>query len=291
MKIKKGIVLAGGTGSRLYPLTIATNKQLLPIFDKPAIYYPLSVLMLAGIQDILFISTPKDLPVLEKLFGDGRSLGMQFSYQVQMQPKGLPEAFILGEKFINNESVAMILGDNFFHAHGLSELLCDSIHHAKKAHIFTYHVENPSAYGIVVINEKNKIILIEEKPKYHLSNLAITGLYFFDASVCQKAKELIPSERNELEITDLLKAYLAEEELSFTSLRRGTVWFDVGTSHALLAASNYVQVLQDRQGIVISSPEEIAWRMGYIQKKPLENIIERLPKGYYKNYLSGLMEQ
>ena len=290
MKIKKGIILAGGTGSRLYPLTIATNKQLLPIYDKPAIYYPLTTLMLAGIQDILFISTPRDLPALQILFGDGSSLGMNFSYQVQHKPGGLPEAFIVGEKFINAEPVAMILGDNFFHAHGLPEVLSHAAESCTGATIFTHRVEDPSQYGVVVVDKNDTILEIEEKPKNFKSNLAITGLYYFDETVCERAKKLFPSERNELEIIDLLKSYLLEDRLSMSLLGRGTVWFDVGTPRALLDASNYVQVVQDRQGIAIASPEEVAWRMNFISKDPLEELVNGLPKGRYKQYLHGLLE-
>ena len=290
MNIKKGIVLAGGTGSRLYPLTIATNKQLLPIYDKPAIYYPLTTLMLAGIQDVLFISTAKDMPALQMLFGDGNKLGMNFSYQIQTRPGGLPEAFIVGEKFIDRQPVAMILGDNFFHAHGVSELLFKATQQVKGAHIFTHRVEDPSQYGVVVTATDGTIAEIEEKPKNFKSNLAITGLYYFDEPVSERAKKLIPSERNELEIVDLLRSYLLEDTLSMSLLGRGTAWFDVGTPRALLDASNYVQVIQDRQGIVIASPEEVAWRMQFIANGPLQGIAQALPKGKYKHYLQGLAD-
>jgi glucose-1-phosphate thymidylyltransferase len=291
MKIKKGIVLAGGTGSRLYPLTVATNKQLLPIYDKPVIYYPLTTLMLAGIQEVLFICTPRDLLTLEDLFGDGKRFGMKFFYKVQTHPGGLPEAFILGERFIDEQPVAMILGDNFFHAQGLSNLLAKAMDDCEGAHIFTHRVEDPSQYGVVVTTKQGEIASIEEKPKTFRSNLAITGLYYFDGSVSKRARALMPSERNELEIVDLLKSYLAQESLKMSHLGRGTVWFDVGTPRALLDASNYVQVVQDRQGIAIASPEEVAWRMNFIGRDPLDTLLEVLPKGRYKQYLKGLLEE
>ncbi len=291
MKIKKGIVLAGGTGSRLYPLTVATNKQLLPIYDKPVIYYPLTTLMLAGIQEVLFICTARDLLTLEDLFGDGSRLGMKFSYKVQTHPGGLPEAFIIGERFIDQEPVAMILGDNFFHAQGLCELLAKAMDISSGAHIFTHRVEDPSQYGVVVTTSEGDIVSIEEKPKTFRSNLAITGLYYFDGTVSKRARALVPSERGELEVVDLLKSYLAQEALTTSHLGRGTVWFDVGNPRALLDASNYVQVVQDRQGIAIASPEEVAWRMNFIGREPLDTLLEILPKGRYKQYLKGLLEE
>ncbi len=291
MNIKKGIILAGGTGSRLHPLTIATNKQLLPIYDKPVIYYPLTTLMLAGIQDILFISTPRDIPALKALFGDGSHLGMNFSYQIQLQPGGLPEAFILGEAFIDQQPVAMILGDNFFYAYGLCNLLGNAAREQKNgAHIFTYKVEDPRPYGVIVTASDGTIIDIEEKPKDFKSHAAITGLYYFDGTVSDRAKKLIPSARKELEIVDLLRSYLLDDELSVSHLGRGTVWFDVGTPRALLDASNYVQVMQDRQGISIASPEEVAWRMEFISRDTLSQLACAIPRGKYQYYLQGLTE-
>lgn len=285
MTIKKGIILAGGTGSRLYPLTIATNKQLLPIYDKPVIYYPLTTLMLAGIKDILIISTSHDLPGLKNLLGDGSSWGIKFSYQTQETPRGLPDAFIIGEEFINQEPVAMILGDNFFHGQGLSEVIQDAAQELKGATIFTYKVEDPSRYGVVVLGRNEKVIDIEEKPEHPKSNLAVTGLYYFDGSVSQRAKKLSPSTRNELEITDLIRLYHQEKTLSMTQLRRGYVWFDVGSPKSLLDASNYVEVIQSRQGILIASPEEVAWRMNFISSKDFQLQIKNLPAGQYKRNL------
>ena len=283
MTIKKGIILAGGLGSRLYPLTKASNKQLLPIFDKPTIYYPLSTLMLMGIQDILFISRAEDLKVLENLFGDGKSLGVSFSYRVQDEPRGLADAFIVGEDFINNDSVAMILGDNFFHGHGLSSFLQSKTENHKGAHLFTYRVEDPSAYGVVTTDTDGRIIKIDEKPTNPESNLAITGLYLFDGSVSGRAKKIKPSKRGELEITDLIKSYDAEIEMA--QLGRGYVWLDVGQPKSLLDASNYVEVIQSRQGILVASPEEIALRMEYIARKQFDSIVKKMPKSPYQKKL------
>jgi glucose-1-phosphate thymidylyltransferase len=289
MKIKKGIILAGGTGSRLYPLTIAANKQFLPLYDKPVIYYPLSVLMLAGIQDILFISSRQDLPALQSLFKDGSHFGMKFSYRVQESPRGLPEAFIIGEDFINKQPVAMILGDNFFHGHGLSEIVRGTAQNLRGAQIFAYKVEDPSRYGIVELDAEDHIKTIEEKPKNALSNLAITGLYYFDGNVSEHAKKLSPSPRGELEIIDLIKSYHAQATLDLYELGRGYVWLDVGTSDSLLGASNYVEVVQSRQGVLIASPEEIAYNLGFIDKFQLNNLIKALPPCRYRQILQKLM--
>jgi glucose-1-phosphate thymidylyltransferase len=288
MKITKGIILAGGYGSRLFPLTIAANKQVLPIYDKPVIYYPLTTLMLAGIRNILIISTPKDLPAIKNLLGMGESFGMSFSYQPQENPNGLPEAFILGEKFINNEPVAMILGDNFFHGHGLSEAVFKPAQSLSGAHIFTYNVEDPERYGIVTLNKHEKIIHIEEKPSKAKSKLAITGLYYFDGSVIERSQKLKPSSRGELEIVDLIKSYLAENRVTLTQLGRGYVWFDAGTPKSLLEASQYVETIQSRQGVFIASPEEVAWRMNFINMPDFENLLFKMPKSKYKEYLSKL---
>lgn len=282
MKVKKGIILAGGTGTRLFPLTITANKHLLPIYDKPVIYYPLTTLMLAGIRDILIISTPRDLPTLKGLLRNGKQWGMRFSYQVQKEPKGLAEAFILGEKFINQQPIAMILGDNFFYGQGLSKVLYDGAQHVEGAHIFTYVVDDPSRYGIISFDDHD--IRIEEKPVQPLSHLAITGLYYFDGTVSERAKKLQLSSRNELEITDLIKSYV--HELNIIQLGRGYVWFDVGTAQSLLKASNYVEVIQSRQGILIASPEEVAWRMDFIKEKDLHNLINNLPVSKYQQYLN-----
>jgi glucose-1-phosphate thymidylyltransferase len=291
MKIEKGIILAGGTGSRLYPLTIASNKQLLPIFDKPVIYYPLTTLMLAGIREILIISTPHDLPLIQTLLGDGSQLGMSFSYIAQEVPRGLPEAFLLGEKFINQQPIAMILGDNFFHGHGLSETVYDTAQNLSGGHIFTYTVEDPTRYGVVVLDKKEQILDIEEKPHHPKSNLAITGLYYFDGSVSERAKTLKISKRNELEIVDLIKSYMDERKLSISQLGRGYVWFDVGTAKSLLDASNYVEVIQARQGISIASPEEVAWRMGFIDSNKLDFNISCMPESRYSKYLKTLIQK
>lgn len=288
MRIKRGIVLAGGTGSRLYPLTAASNKQLLPIYDKPVIYYPLSVLMLAGIQEVLFITSPQDLFSLQNLFKDGSQLGMRFFYKVQEEPKGLPEALIIGEDFINKEPVAMILGDNFFHGHGLSQLLEESFQNLRGAKIFTCRVENPSLYGAVELDDRGNIKSIEEKPQVFLSPLSITGLYCFDGSVSQRAKQLSPSLRGELEIIDLIKSYHDQKTLELFELGRGYVWLDVGTPSSLLAASNYVEVIQSRQGTLIAALEEIAYNLGFINKEQLNCLIKDLPQCHYSKILAGL---
>ena len=285
MKVEKGIILAGGTGSRLYPLTVAANKQLLPIYDKPVIYYPLTTLMLAGIKDILMISTPQDLIAIEAHFGNGNHLGMRFSYLAQQQPGGLPEAFILGEEFINNQPVAMILGDNFFHGHGLTDIVYNAAQNFEGAHIFTYAVEDPGRYGVISQNENDQMIEIEEKPAHPKSNQAITGLYYFDGTVSQRASRLLPSQRGELEITDLIKSYIPEKKVKVSQLGRGYVWFDVGTAQSLLDASNYVGVIQSRQGISVASPEEVAWRMNFIDAQTFEKNINRMPKGKYRESL------
>ncbi len=285
MKIAKGIILAGGTGSRLYPLTIASNKQLLPIYDKPAVYYPLTTLMLAGIKEVLIISTPKDITALESLFGDGTAFGMTFSYKVQAEPRGLPEAFILGEEFIEQKPVAMILGDNFFHGHGLAQVIGEASDNLNGAHIFAYPVDDPSRYGVVTFDKNQKVASLEEKPAKPRSNYAVTGLYFFDGHVSEYAKQLKFSQRGETEITDLLKYYLSLKKLDVSVLGRGYVWFDVGTSKSLLDASNYVEVIQSRQGTIIASPEEVAWRMGFIEKEDFLSHVYSLPKSQYQQYL------
>lgn len=290
MKIKKGIILAGGSGSRLYPLTAASNKQLLPIYDKPVIYYPLTTLMLAGIRDILVISTPKDLSAIEELLGTGEQFGVRISYQAQEKPNGLPEAFILGEKFIGGDSVAMILGDNFFHGHGLSEAVFEPAQKLSGAHIFTYNVEDPERYGIVVLSAQEKVLDIEEKPSNPKSNLAVTGLYYFDGTVSERAKKLKPSLRGELEIVDLIKSYIADEKVLVTQLGRGYVWFDAGTPKSLLDASQYVEVIQSRQGTFISSPEEVAWRMEFVNELEFTAMLSKMPKSKYQEYLLKLIK-
>jgi len=289
MKVKKGIILAGGTGSRLYPLTVAANKQLLPIYDKPVIYYPLTTLMLGGIRDILIISSPRDLPAIKALLGNGEQFGVKFTYQSQEKPNGLPEAFILGEEFVGNEPVAMILGDNFFHGHGLSEAVFRPAQNLADAHIFTYSVEDPQRYGIVVLDKHEKVLHLEEKPLNPQSNLAVTGLYYFDATVSERAKSLKPSKRGELEITDLIKSYITDKTVSITQLGRGYVWFDGGTPKSLLDASQYVEVIQSRQGTFIASPEEVAWRMEFISINDFQQTISKMPKSKYQDYLVKLV--
>lgn len=287
--IKKGIILAGGSGSRLYPLTIASNKQLLPIYDKPVMYYPLTTLMLAGIRDILIISSSNDLPVLSKLLGSGENLGMNFSYIEQENPNGLPEAFMLGETFIGNDNVAMILGDNFFHGHGLASVIKQPIQGFNGCHIFTYNVDEPQRYGVVVLDDNKNIINIEEKPKNPKSNLAITGLYYFDGSVAERAKNLKPSARGELEIVDLINTYVTDGKSSTTQLARGFVWLDAGTPKSLLEASQYVEVIQNRQGTFIASPEEVAFRLGFIDEACFEKLVSKMPKSKYQDYLKKLV--
>lgn len=291
MKIAKGIILAGGTGSRLYPLTLASNKQLLPIYDKPAIYYPLTTLMLAGIRNILLISSPKDLSALQNLLGSGEQWGMQFSYQKQEEPRGLPDAFLVGEKFIANDPVALILGDNFFHGHGLSELVEEATHLPSGAHIFIYPVEDPSRYGVPIFNSEGRLLDLVEKPAKPPSRYAVTGLYYFDGNVSEYAHALKPSARGELEITDLIRFYLQEKRVNTTTLGRGYVWFDVGTPHSLLTASQYVEVIQSRQGMRIACPEEVAWRMNFISRMAFEKLLETLPQSAYKQGLMELLQE
>ncbi len=292
MKCKKGIILAGGTGSRLYPLTISVNKQLMPIYDKPAIYYPLSVLMLAGIDEILIISTPHDIQGMKSLLKDGNHFGLKITYKVQDKPRGLPEAFTLGEEFIDNEPVAMILGDNFFYGHGLSSTLLRAATDVTKANIFLYSVKDPSAYGVAKLNSQGDAMLdVIEKPKTYISPWAVTGLYFFPPDICEKAKNLEPSERGELEITDLIREYIKEDKVDINCFNRGYVWFDVGSPDALLQASNFVEVIQNRQDILISSPEEIAWRMGMIKKTEYIDLIKNMPTSTYRNSLQQTLEQ
>ncbi|MDA1169395.1 MAG: glucose-1-phosphate thymidylyltransferase RfbA [bacterium] len=284
----KGIILAGGSGTRLYPLTRAVSKQLLPVYDKPMVYYPLSTLMLAGIKEILFISTPKDLPIFEALFGDGSSLGMQFSYKVQEKPNGLPEAFILGEEFIGGDSVAMMLGDNILYGSGLSGILQEAKNKVEQdgGHmIFGYHVPDPERSGVVEFDANGAVVSIEEKPEKPKSHYAILGLYFFDNKVVEIAKGLAPSARGELEMVDLHKAYLASSNLYATQLPRGVAWLDAGLHSSLLQAGNFVHIIEQRQGLKIGCIEEVAYRMGYITAQQLKEIAQGLLKSGYGNYL------
>ena len=282
----KGIILAGGSGTRLYPLTEVTSKQLLPVYDKPMIFYPLSTLMLAGIKDILIISTPRDLPNFEKLLGDGSEYGIRLSYKIQEQPNGLAEAFIIGEEFIGKDSVAMILGDNIFYGNGLSSNLKKAVDFtADGAAVFGYYVDDPERFGIVEFNEKGEAISIEEKPEKPKSNYCVTGLYFYDNSVVKYAKSLKPSKRGELEITDLNRIYLEEGKLNVITLGRGYAWLDTGTVDALSDATEFVKVIEKRQGVMISAIEEVAYKNGWITKEKLTESANKYGKSSYGAHL------
>ncbi|HPS45846.1 MAG TPA: glucose-1-phosphate thymidylyltransferase RfbA [Bacteroidales bacterium] len=283
----KGIVLAGGSGTRLHPLTIAVSKQLMPIYDKPMIYYPLSVLMMAGINEILIISTPHDLPHFKKLLGDGKQLGCTFEYEAQVVPNGLAQAFVIGEKFIGKEKAALILGDNIFYGTDLPKLMKEN-NDPEGGVVFAYHVSDPQRYGVVEFNDKNQAISIEEKPKNPKSNYAVPGLYFYDNSVVDVAKNIKPSARGEYEITDVNKYYLEKGKLKVGILSRGTAWLDTGTFSSLLQASQFVQVIEERQGLKIGCIEEVAYRMGFINKKQLTEIAQPLLKSGYGEYLMNL---
>lgn len=279
----KGIILAGGSGTRLHPLTLIVSKQLMPVYDKPMIYYPLTTLLSAGIREILIISTPKDLPLFKQLLGDGSQLGCHFSYEVQDQPNGLAEAFIIGEKFIGNDSVALILGDNIFYGSGLDVLL-QSNTNPEGGIIFAYHVHDPGRYGVVNFDKNGKAISIEEKPTQPKSNYAVPGIYFYDNEVVSIAKSIQPSARGELEITDVNNAYLRKGKLSVSILDQGTAWLDTGTFSSLMQAAQFVEVIEERQGLKIGSPELMAYKMGYINKEQTEKLIAPLVKsGYTKN--------
>ncbi len=288
----KGIILAGGSGTRLYPLTIVTSKQLLPIYDKPMIYYPLSVLMLADIRDILIISTPQDLPNFERLLGDGSEMGIHLSYKEQPSPDGLAQAFLIGEEFIGDDTCAMVLGDNIFYGRGFVKLLRQAVAdgEAGKATVFGYYVNDPQNFGIVEFDENNNVISIEEKPQNPKSNYCVTGLYFYDKHVVEKAKQVKPSKRGELEITDLNRMYLEEGNLNVKLLGRGFSWLDTGTVDNLVEAANFVKMVETRQGIIISSPEEIAYDRGWISREQLERAITRYGKSAYGQHLRNLLE-
>lgn len=289
----KGIILAGGSGTRLYPLTMITSKQLLPIYDKPMIYYPLSTLMLAGIKDILIISTPTDLPNFEKLLGDGSSYGIKLSYKVQPSPDGLAQAFILGEEFIGDDCCAMVLGDNIFYGNGFGKILRNAVENAEvnhRASVFGYYVEDPERFGVVEFDDNGKVISVEEKPKEPKSNYAITGLYFYDNSVVKAAKELKPSARGELEITDLNRVFLERGVLDVQLLGRGFAWLDTGTMDSLIEAGQFVQMVEKRQGIQISAIEEIAYKNGWITKEKLMESAERYGKSTYGQHLKKAAE-
>ncbi|MEK6614965.1 MAG: glucose-1-phosphate thymidylyltransferase RfbA [Bacteroidota bacterium] len=286
----KGIILAGGSGTRLHPLTLAISKQLMPIYDKPMIYYPLSVLMMAGINEVLIISTPHDLPSFQKLLRDGKNLNCKFSYSEQKNPNGLAQAFVIGEKFIGKDSVALILGDNIFYGGGLGRLL-KQYQNPKGGVVFAYHVSDPERYGVVEFDKKGNAISIEEKPKNPKSNYAVPGLYFYDNSVVKIAKNLKPSARGEYEITDVNKEYLKRGNLKVGILDRGTAWLDTGTFSSLMQASQFVQVIEERQDLKIGCIEEVAYRMGYINKAQLKKLAEPLMKSGYGNYLVKLTEE
>jgi glucose-1-phosphate thymidylyltransferase len=281
----KGIILAGGSGTRLYPITSAISKQMLPVYDKPMIYYPLSVLMLAGIRDILVISTPRDLPGFRSLLGDGSSLGIKFSYIEQPSPDGLAQAFILGEKFIGNEHVCMILGDNIFYGHGFGDVLLKTSEIKNGACVFGYYVTDPERYGVVEFDNNRRAISIEEKPAKPRSNYAVTGLYFYDNTVVRKAKSLKPSARGELEITDLNRLYLEEGTLEVRLMGRGMAWLDTGTYESLLQAANFIATLEQRQGLKASCVEEIAYKRGFITRDQLLALAEPVRKSQYGQYL------
>lgn len=285
----KGIILAGGSGSRMYPTTQAISKQLIPIYDKPAIYYPLSTLMLGDIKDILIISTPRDLPMIKDLLGDGSQLGLNLDYAEQAQPNGIAEAFLIGETFIDGSPSCLILGDNFFYAYDFPKLLRTAVSNLNGATAFAYQVSNPSDFGIVEVDENFKAVSLEEKPELPKSRWAVTGLYLYDHRAVEFAKKLKPSARGELEITDLNRAYLQLDQLKAVALGRGTSWLDTGTPRNLLQTAQFVQIIEDRQGLKISCPEEVAWRRGFISKEQLTRLTDALPKSTYKTYLETLV--
>ena len=291
LKKRKGIILAGGSGTRLYPVTQSISKQLLPVYDKPMIYYPLSTLMLAGIQDILIISTPNDTPLFESLLGDGSQWGLNISYKVQPSPDGLAQAFILGETFIGNDLSALVLGDNIFYGHDFNELLLNAMTRDDSATVFAYHVNDPERYGVAEFNKNNKVMSLEEKPKNPKSNYAVTGLYFYDNNAVSMVKSLKPSARGELEITDLNRLYLEKDRLNVEIMGRGYAWLDTGTHDSLLEASQFIATLENRQGLKVSCPEEISYRRGWINASQLEKLAAPLSKNTYGQYLQRILKE
>jgi glucose-1-phosphate thymidylyltransferase len=290
----KGIILAGGSGTRLYPLTISVSKQLMPVYDKPMIYYPLSALMMAGIREILVISTPEDLPLFERLLGDGSRMGMRFEYAVQPKPEGLAQAFIIGERFIDGQNAALILGDNIFYGENLSQTLQDArttIDTQGGGMVFAYHVSDPERYGVVAFDGEGKVKSIEEKPQNPQSSFAVPGIYFYDQQVVEIAKNLKPSPRGELEITDVNKTYLNMGRLRVSTLSRGTAWLDTGTHDSLMDAGQFVQIIEKRQGLKVGCIEEVAWRMGFIDDKGLRESVKHLLKSGYGEYVLRLLDE